>query len=159
MGNDTMSTYQIIDEPQTSRLSKATVDPMWPLLGFMLGGALFSWIWSAINSLALNSPNRKKELFVVSLALVTFISMYFSLTKLLANGYLEGINVQYIKMAIISVELVFCYKLFLMQKSSFDIYEYFNGKVASPIIGLLLALFFGKKVEALVISFLLAGGQ
>ncbi len=154
-----MSTYQIIDEPQASKLSKATVDPMWPLLGFMLGGALYSWIWSAINSLALNSPNRKKELLVVFAALLAFITMYLSLNKLLVNGYLEEVNVQYIKLAIISLELIFCYKLFLMQRSSFDIYEYFNGKVASPIIGLLLALFFGRKIETLAISFLLAGGQ
>jgi len=159
MGNKIVSTYQIIDEPQASKLSKATVDPMWPLLAFMLGGALFSWGWSAINSFALNSPNRKRELLIVFMALLAFIAMYLSLNKLLSNGYLEGINIQYIKVLIVSLELIFCYKLFLMQKNSFDIYEYFNGKVASPIIGLLLALFIGRKIETLAISFLLVGGQ
>lgn len=154
-----MSTYQIIDEPQVSKLSKATVDPMWPLLGFMLGGALFSWIWSAINSLALNSSSRKKELLIITAALSTFIAMYWSVNKLLANGYIEGINIQYIHIAIVSIELIFCYKLFLMQRSSFDIYEYFNGKVASPIVGLLLALFVGRKIESFAIGLLFVGSQ
>lgn len=152
-----MSSYQIIDEPQASKLTKAIVDPMWPLLAFMLGGALFSWLWSAINSLALNSPNRKNELLIISMAVSAFIALYLSLNKLLVNGYLEGINIQYIKMAIVSIELIFCYKIFLMQRSSFDIYEYFNGEVASPMIGLLLALFVGRKIEAFAIGTLLAG--
>ncbi|XOV77530.1 MAG: hypothetical protein ACFHVJ_11265 [Aestuariibacter sp.] len=152
-----MSTYQIIDEPQGSRLSKATVDPMWPLFGFMLGGALFSWLWSVINSVALNSPCRNRELVVVSMAFSVFIAMYMSLGLLIANGSLEGINIQYIKMAIVSIELIFCYKLFLMQRNSFDVYEYFNREAASPVIGLLVAFMVGRKVEAFAIGTLLAG--
>lgn len=154
-----MSSYQIIDEPQGGKLSHTTVDPMWPLLGFMLGGALFSWLWSAINSIALNSPNRNRELFTIGVAISVFIAMYAGLGALMTNGLVDGINPEYIKVAIISVELIFCYKLYLMQRGSFDIYEYFNGKVASPIIGLFLALFMGRKLETFALLILLPGGQ
>ncbi|WP_215398957.1 hypothetical protein [Rheinheimera oceanensis] len=151
-----MNTYQIMDEPRGSKLSKVTVDPMWPLLGFMLGGALFSWTWSVINSFALNSPSRNKELITVFIALFIFTLMYLGFGTLYSKGYLDGINTQYIKMVIISVELIFCYKIFLMQRDSFDVYEYFNGQVAHPVIGLLIAFVVGRKVESFVIGALLA---
>lgn len=159
MENDFVSSYQIIDEPQGSKLSHTTVDPMWPLLGFMLGGALFSWLWSAINGIALNSPNRNRELFTIGVAISVFIAMYTGLGALMANGSVDGMNPEYIKVAIISVELIFCYKIYLMQRGSFDIYEYFNGKVASPVIGLFLALLMGRKLETFALILLLPGGQ
>ncbi|MGB2427338.1 MAG: hypothetical protein ACPH9N_06640 [Alteromonas sp.] len=152
-----MSTYQIIDEPKGSSLSKITVDPMWPLLSFMFGGALFSWAWSALNCLALNSPNRNKELMLIGAGFVAFILMYLGLGALLATQTLDSVNPQYIRMIIICVELAFVYKIYLTQQSSFSVYEYFNGKVANPVIGLFLALFVGKGLEAAVITLLLAG--
>lgn len=159
MENDGMNTYQIIDEPQGSQLSNTTVNPMWPLFGFMIGGAVFSWLWSVLNSFALNSPSRNKELLIVAAGFATFIAMYLGLGTLFTNGSLKGINIEYIKIAIISIELVFCYKLFLTQQASFGVYEYFNGKVASPAIGLLLAFVVGRKLEAFAISSLLSGVQ
>lgn len=151
-----MNTYQIMDEPRVSKLSKLTVDPMWPLFSFMLGGALFSWIWSLINSFALNSPSRNKEITTVFIALCIFALLYLGFGILYAKGYLDGINTQYIRMAIVSIELIFCYRIFLMQRESFDVYEYFNGRVASPVIGLLIVLLVGKKIESFVIGALLA---
>lgn len=152
-----MSTYQIMDEPRGSKLSKVTVNPMWPLFSFMLGGALFSWIWSLINSFALNSSSRNKEILTVFIALVTFILMYLGFGVVYHLGFLDGINAQYIKMIVISVELLFCYKVFLMQRDSFDVYEYFNGQVSPPVIGLLIAFVVGRKLESFVIGALLAG--
>lgn len=152
-----MSTYQIMDEPRGSKLSKVTVNPMWPLFSFMLGGALFSWIWSLINSFALNSSSRNKEILTVFIALVTFILMYLGFGVVYRLGFLDGINAQYIKMIVISVELLFCYKVFLMQRDSFDVYEYFNGQVSPPVIGLLIAFVVGRKLESFVIGALLAG--
>jgi len=154
-----MSTYQIIDEPKGSRFSNMTSKPMWPLLAFMLGGALSSWVWSALNSLALNSPSRNKELAIVGVAFITYFAMYISVGVLIANGALEGVNAGYIKVGIVAIELIFCYKLFLMQSNSFDVHEYFNGKVANPAIGLIISVLVGRKIEAVVISALLAGGN
>lgn len=154
-----MSTYQIIDEPKGGRFSNLTTKPMWPLLAFMFGGPLCSWIWSAVNSVALNSPSRNKELAIVGAAFVTYFAMYLCLGVVLASGALVGVNAGYIKVAIVAVELIFCYKLFLMQTGSFDVYEYFNGKVANPAIGLIVSVFIGRKVEAFVIGALLAVGS
>ncbi|KZN59836.1 hypothetical protein N473_02670 [Pseudoalteromonas luteoviolacea CPMOR-1] len=159
MENSTMHGYQIIDEPRSNKLSHTTVDPMWPLLGFMLGGPLFSWAWSALNSFALNSPSRNKELVIIGSAFISFFALYTGVSVLQSNGAVSGINPQYINLFIISIELVFCYKIFLMQKESFDIYEYFDGKVATPVFGLFLALFFGKKLEVFAITHLLTGAQ
>ncbi|MBO9489890.1 hypothetical protein J7384_05900 [Endozoicomonas sp. G2_1] len=152
-----MNSYQIVDEPRASRWSKKSVDPMWPLLAFMLGGAIFSWLWYALNSIALNSSSRNKELFIIGAALLVFTCMYIGLGALIEGGALADINIQYIKICITSIELIFCYKLYLMQQPSFDLYEYFNGDIASPAVGLVLALLAGKKVEIFIINLLLTG--
>lgn len=146
-----MDSYQIIDEPRGSRLSNATVNPIWPFLALIVGGALSSWLWFVINSIALNSPSRNKELLVVSIAFCVFIAMYLGLGLGKVNGLYEGLTKQYIDTAIYSIEIIFCFTLFLMQQGSFHVYEYFNGKVASPVIGLLLALVVGRILEIVVI--------
>ena len=44
--------YRIGDEPQPGPLAQVAVNPVWPLLVVMFGGADLSWPWFALNSLA-----------------------------------------------------------------------------------------------------------
>ncbi|NKF48995.1 hypothetical protein G3R49_00200 [Shewanella sp. WXL01] len=154
-----MNTYQVIDEPQHSKMSKVTVNPMWPLLSSMVGGALFGWLWFAVNSFALNSPNRGKELLTIVIALFVFVAAHVATGIFLNNGYLKGIPVDYVILILLCMKLVFSYKLFLMQMKSFSVYTHFEGKVANPVAGLILAYLAGRKVEFIVADFLLSWGQ
>jgi hypothetical protein len=53
--------YVIIDEPQPGRLASMAVSPSWPLLGMMLGGSWLGLPWFLFNSIAMGSPNLKRE--------------------------------------------------------------------------------------------------
>lgn len=147
-----MQSYKIIDEPCPGFLSRFVVDPLWPLFSFMLGGSVFSWLWSGFNSLALGGPNLKKELATIVMAFVGLFSIYFLAHSLYSRGFFEDFNKQYLFLLITSVEISFCYLLFSMQKEGVEIHEYFNGKLASAVPGLLLALLFGKNIRLFVLS-------
>lgn len=149
-----MKPYQLIDEPQKSFLSKATVNPMWPLFSFMFGGALISWLWYAINSCALNSSNRNKELLIITLALAFFCTTYTALGLFVPKGYFDEINIDYVIVSIVAIELLFCYSLCMSQQESFAVHDYFNGKVANPIFGLIAAIVVGKTFEVGAIEIL-----
>lgn len=152
-----MDRYQIIDEPKPGVWSRFTVDPMWPLFGFMLGGSIFSWLWYAFNSFALNGPNRNKELLTILVAFTVFFAVYIGADRLFQLGFFETINKQYFVLFSTCVQLVFCYTLFMFQKDGFDVYEYFGGSVFTPFPGLILAFMFGSKLQVAVLTLILGG--
>ena len=61
-----MNVYEIIDEPRASRASSLAVDPLWPFLATMLGGAWLGWPWFLVNSHALGSSTKGREVVSIS---------------------------------------------------------------------------------------------
>ncbi|ACA88890.1 hypothetical protein [Shewanella woodyi] len=152
-----MASYQIIDEPRAGRLSNYTVNPMWPLLSAMLGGPVFSWLWYLFNSFALNGPNRLKEILTIFVAFAAFIGVYQFGASFWNSGYFVDANVRYFYLFGITVQFVFSYILLVLQSDSFELYEHFNGHVASPVIGFVLAFVIGKPLQLFLVNLVWGG--
>lgn len=150
------SAYQIIDEPSPGKLSRFTVDPMWPLFAFMFGGPFISWAWSLFNSFALGSPSRKREIIAVCLGLLGYFAVLIAMTS---SEMLRDLGPVYIRLALVVVGLFACYYLYLKQSAACEIHQYFGGVLMNGIPGVILAYFVGAKLEQLVLTQVLAGVQ
>ncbi|WP_308364894.1 MULTISPECIES: hypothetical protein [unclassified Microbulbifer] len=150
------SAYQIIDEPKPGRLSRFTVDPMWPLFAFMFGGPFISWAWSLFNSFALGSPSRNREIIAVSLGLLGYFAV---LTAMMTSETLRELGPVYIRLALVVVSLFACYYIYLKQSAACEIYQYFDGVLMNGIPGVILAYFVGSKLEQMVMTQVLTGLQ
>lgn len=150
------ATYQIIDEPSPGKLSRFTVDPMWPLFAFMFGGPFISWAWSLFNGLALGSPSRGREALAVGLGLLAYFAVLIGVA---ATGLLQQLSPVYVRTALVVVSLATCYYLYLKQSVASEIYQYFDGTLMNGIPGVILAYFVGSKLETFVVTQILTGVQ
>ena len=68
--------YTLADEPQPSGLQHLVVNPLWPLFGFMFGGAWLAFPWYVFNGFAMGSPTRKREAAVAGATLMLAFSVF-----------------------------------------------------------------------------------
>lgn len=135
--------YRILDEPQPGPMAQLAVQPFWPLLAVMFGGAWLSWPWFAVNGYAIGSPTRKREL---TLAVAGFAGTFFLLvflTGILDSGLLPEVAGRYLPVALSVWKLGVSYWLFAMQSRTFDLYQHFGGPVRNGILVVLAATFLG----------------
>jgi len=150
------ATYQIIDEPSPGKLSRFTVDPMWPLFAFMFGGPFISWAWSLFNGFALGSPSRGREALAVLLGVLAYFAVLIGMAT---SGLLQQLSPAYVRTALVVVSLATCYYLYLKQSVACEIYQHFDGVLMNGIPGVILAYFVGSKMEMFVVTQVLAGVQ
>ena len=62
--------YHIPDEPRPGGLVRWAVNPVWPFIAVMLGGAWLSWGWFLFNGAAIGSPSRARERLLVAVGLL-----------------------------------------------------------------------------------------
>jgi len=133
--------YRIADEPAESPLSKLAVSPLWPMLAVMFGGAGLSWSWFALNSFAIGSASRKRELTTIALGL----GLTIGIGLLAIAGYAHFIGQRdyfaYAMLPVVACKLLFCYRLQLMQTRSYELYKYFGGISRNGAAVLLLGYF------------------
>lgn len=138
------TTYRIDDEPQPGTLAKAAVDPLWPLLGLMFAGAWLSWPWFALNSFAVGSPTRHRE--------VAWVIGGFAVSALLLGGIFHAIDqgvipkdhISYALLALTVWKLWVGYVLYTLQSRTTHIYEYYGGVLQNGLVVLLVAAFVGR---------------
>ena len=147
-----MSTYHLIDEPRPGPIAHLTVDPMWPLLGYMLGSPFFSWIWYAFNSYVLGSPTKRKEIPLILTGVIGVFGWIIAAGYFKSNGTINDQTLPYLRLMLTIFTLTISYMLYVIQNRTFEIYEYFGGKVMSGIPGLLVAIFLGQKLQRLVVT-------
>jgi len=121
-----MAKYQIVDEPLPGSLGNVIVNPFWPLLGQMLGGAWLSWPWFFFNSYALGSATRKRETKLLAIAFVGTIVLSFAVAATAPSGQAFR-PFGYALLGLRTFKLVMAYMLFVEQRKSFQIYETFGG--------------------------------
>ena len=146
-----MPTYQLIDEPRPGAIAHVTVDPVWPLLSYMLGSAFFAWIWFLVNSFAVGSPNKRKEVSLIAFGFIGFFVLAIGATFLRANGVVSEEHWPYLRLVFHIFTLTICYILWVLQDGPFEIYRHFNGKVRKGFPILFLAIFFGAKFQEFII--------
>ncbi|WP_295798627.1 hypothetical protein [uncultured Microbulbifer sp.] len=157
MASHSATMYQIIDEPRPGALTRLAVNPFWPLLGFMFGGAFFSWVWSLINSLALGSPTRLRELFAILCGFVGYFLLLFAMSFLINLQVFEGLTHQYTRILLVGFSLIPSYYVYLRQSAAYELFEYFGGKALNGIPILLAGYFVGSKFQLAVLTAVING--
>lgn len=140
--------YRIGDEPQPGRLAQVAVNPVWPLLAVMFGGAGLSWPWFALNSLALGSPHRRQELAWVVGGFAGNVALLLLILSLANAGILAGLGLSYAVIVLTVWKLAVSYWLYTLQGRSFGLYRYFGGPVRNGALIVFAALFLRSGVLA-----------
>jgi hypothetical protein len=138
--------YHIADEPADSVVSKLAVSPLWPMLAVMFGGAWLSWSWFALNSFAIGSATRKRELGLIAFGLGLTAALAVSLLGAANRGLIGPDRFPYVVLPLIAVKLTVCYRLQLMQGRSYQLYRYFGGISRSGVAGLVLGFLLRKSL-------------
>lgn len=121
--------YSLIDEPHPSRLSHLTVRPTVPLLALMLGGAWLAWPWFALNSVAMGSPTRRRELALVVMGFGVSVVLAGLLVWALQSGRMPLPVARYAVLGVVVWKLGIAYTLHILQSRTFGVYEHFGGPV------------------------------
>lgn len=144
------TTYRILDEPAPGRWSHLAVDPLWPLLAFMFGGTWLSWGWFAFNAHAIGSPTRSREIALALVGLVGAAGLALLLGWTLAAGYLPPSQAWWAGLAVTLWKMGVSYWIFVLQRRTFDLYEYFGGRARNGVLVLVAGAFLRGHVLALL---------
>jgi hypothetical protein len=136
------SSYRIADEPVASKLSRLVVNPVFPLLGGMLGGFGVGVVWFVVNGVGMGSATLRRELWVAFMGLALAVlgtGVLFMLYD--ARPQPSGTVLKLAALGLTLVKLVVLYVLQLTQSRSFALHQHFGGHVANgilPVIGALI---------------------
>ncbi len=144
------TSYRIVDEPKPSPLSKWAVNPFWPFLALMLGGAGVGFAWFAFNAFAMGSATRVREWLLVGAAFVGSALLAGLGMFLMLRGVLDTESIAYAGTLLIIYKLAIGYFLHFSQARSFELFEYFGGTPKNGLIALIaLSLTRGTLHQAL----------
>ncbi len=132
--------YRILDEPSPGTLSKLSVNPFWPLLGVMLGGPWLALPWFVVNSLAIGSATKVREIITAAVGLGGAIALTLGGFALIEQGVLDSESFQYAAIVLVVWKLGVSYWLFVTQARSFQLYEYFGGPVRNGMLLVIAAM-------------------
>ncbi len=124
-------TYRIADEPDPGKLSKLAVNPLWPFLAVMLGGAVFGWVWFALNTVAIGSATRRREMGLLALGVVGGAAVCLAVLWLYA--LLPASIGPYVFLAIPVWKLGISYLVHLSQVRSIEVFEFYGGALRNPL--------------------------
>lgn len=144
--------YRIADEPKPGALQHLVVDPLWPFLAIMFGGAWLSWPWFIFNGFAVGSPSRRRELAIALGGFVASAGALFVLFYAVGIGWLPTGGLPYGLLVVVVVKLAVTYWLHVLQASTFEIYTYYGGAVRSGVIVLVAAYFLNRAVGPKVLG-------
>jgi hypothetical protein len=121
-------------------LAHMTVNPFWPLLCMMFVGAGLSWAWFVVNGIAMGSPTRKRELALAIGGLLGNAALLIGVSGTYQNLGIDGeMALPYLLLIVVVWKIAVSYVLYMLQASSFGIYEYYGGAVQNGWFGLILA--------------------
>lgn len=140
------SSYRIADEPRPGALAHIVVNPFWPFLAVMFGGAWLSWPWFLLNSYAVGSPTRRKELALVGGGFTATFALLLLIFSLAGTEVVSQRMLPYALLSLLIVKLGVTYWLHALQSSSFEIYEYYGGIVRQGFLVILAAFFFTQSM-------------
>ena len=121
--------YRIADEAKPSGLAHLAVNPFWPFLGVMFGGAWLSWPWFVVNGFAVGSPTRRRELSIAIGGFALSGLLLLSIVGLAGTGRIPERGVPYALLTLTALKLGVTYWLHALQSSTFEVYEYYGGAV------------------------------
>ena len=125
--------YTIIDEPRPGALSHLSVAPYWILLAGALGGSFLAYPWFVVNSFAIGSARRAREVAMVIAGVVGAVALSLLILWLRRWGITDGPNFKYAFVTLILFRLSFFYMLQLSQARSFELYQHFGGRARNGL--------------------------
>ncbi len=142
-------TYQIMDEPSPGGLSRVAVQPFWPLLAVMFGGAWLSWPWFVVNAFAIGSPTRRREIILASCGFGGNIVLSVGMVVLFYNEIVPRAGGPYLGLVLLVWKLGVSYWLYVLQSRTFGLYEYYGGPVHNGLIVVVAGFFVDLAVPVL----------
>lgn len=136
-----VSGYRIADEPRPGARAHLAVNPIWPFFGFMFGGTWLSWPWFILNGFIIGSPTRKKEIGLTVVGLVGAVALFLLFGVLLQAEVLTPEAGPYALLVMMLWKIGITYGLYSLQAKTFDIYEYYGGRVQNGFFVLFVAYF------------------
>lgn len=140
------ATYRIQDEPSPGALGHLVVNPVFPLLSFMMAGAWLGVPWFIFNGFAMGSTTRRKETVLAVLVVPGTLLLFILLGMLLKAGVLTKPSVPYAYVGIVVWKLAVGYALYNLQQRSFALHEYYGGVVRNGALILVASIFLGSRV-------------
>lgn len=131
--------YRIEDEPSPGALANAAVNPLWPLLGLMLGGFVVGVTWFIVNGIAVGSPTRVREIVVAAIGLAGATALAIGITVADSMGYLPGAASQYAILPLLLWKLGIGYLLYDTQGRTIEIFQHFGGVLRNGLPVVILA--------------------
>lgn len=142
----TAAGYHIEDEPRPGPWQHLAVQPFWPLLAMMLAGSWLGLPWFVVNGFVVGSPTRWREAALAGAGLAGSVALVVLLSVLVQTGVLSATTLPYAAVGITVWKLAVGYVLFLWQRRSIHLYEYFGGTLANGLPVLLLAALLGGRL-------------
>jgi hypothetical protein len=126
--------YEIADEPVDSgQFGNLAVSPEAPLLAAMMAGAWMSWPWFIVNSLAIGSPTRRREISLVLLGFVGSVILgMFTYTLVDAGIIVSTVALQLALLVITAWKLAVAYYVSIVQGRTFHVFQYYGGRIRQP---------------------------
>jgi hypothetical protein len=140
------ATYRIQDEPSPGALGHLVVNPVFPLLAFMMGGVWLGVPWFILNGFAMGSTTRRKETVLAVLVVPGTLLLFMLLTWLVHAGVLTRTSAPYAGVGLIVWKLAIGYALYNLQQRSFALHEYYGGVVRNGALVLVASIFMGSRI-------------
>jgi len=140
--------YRIIDEPAPAALEQFIVNPVWPLLGSMFGGAWLAYPWFVLNGFALGGKRRFQDLAIALVGVGASVASLLVISLLASRLLLDERSLPYAQLLPIGVRLAIFYWLFMRQEQSFGLYSYFGGKSRNAMLVVMAGFFLRSRVLA-----------
>jgi hypothetical protein len=137
--------YRILDEPRPGALARVVVNPLWPLLAVMLGGAWLGWPWFVLNAWAVGSPTRLRETVLAAGGFLGNVVLVLAMAAVYEAGVLTQTAIPYALLTVTVWKLGLSYVLYVIQSRSFHLYEYYGGTVHNPVLVLVVAFVWGRE--------------
>lgn len=145
------NTYRIEDEPTPGSLARLAVQPLWPLLGMMLGGFAFGMAWFVFNGFAVGSPTRWKECLLAVVGLAGTVLITGTWVVAMDMGYLpDDALAKYAVLPMLIWRLAIGYSIYMMQARSIELYEYFGGELRNGLPLVVIFALLRAKIMVLV---------
>jgi uncharacterized membrane protein YeiB len=126
------ATYRILDEPVAHGLKLPALNPFWPLLGMMFGGAWLGVAMFVFNAIALRGPTFAREVGIAGAILLGAPLIVFLIGVALNQQWLNETAIKYALLLVVAWKLSLAYAIFFLQQQSHALYEYFERGPRNP---------------------------